>query len=76
MAQRLETTDGRYRKLADGDWWDTTDIDIVPESVVDGYMLSHRVGIAVIETEEHDPLDEPLSEIATDIGNQPKKASN
>jgi hypothetical protein len=49
---RLETTDGRYVRLADdsGDWWDTTGIDIVLEGVVNKYIDANpAVGIVVLE---------------------------
>lgn len=51
---RLKTTDDRYVKVAHDEWWDTTGIDIVPESVVDAYMLENGVGIVVIDNV--DPL--------------------
>ena len=52
MKERYETTDGRYQKIGDDEWWDTTGINIVPDAVVDEYMKKNRVGIAVIKTEK------------------------
>jgi hypothetical protein len=49
MAQRQETTDGRFVRIAEGEWWDTTGIDIVPETVVVEYMRLNRVGIVVLD---------------------------
>lgn len=44
-----ETTDGRYVKIADDQWWDTAGIDIVPESVVDAHIDANPgVGIVVL----------------------------
>jgi hypothetical protein len=50
--KRLETTDGRYVRLADdsGDWWGTAGIDIVSEDVVYEYIDANpAVGIVVLE---------------------------
>jgi hypothetical protein len=52
--QRLETTDRRYVKVGEDEWWDTTGIDIVPEHVVDAYMAANRVGIVVIEVPDEE----------------------
>ncbi len=47
----METTDGRFVRVREGEWWDTTGIDIVPESVVDDHIrLNERVGIVVLGT--------------------------
>ena len=43
MAERRETTDGRYVEVAKGEWWDTTGIDIVPKEMVDRYCRSAGV---------------------------------
>jgi hypothetical protein len=51
MSKR-ETTDGRYVEVAKGEWWDTTGIDILPESVVEAYLEQNPdVGIVVLEGE-------------------------
>jgi hypothetical protein len=55
MAQRLETTDSRYVKVGEDEWWDTTGVDIVPEHVVDAYMAENRVGWVVIELPDEPP---------------------
>ena len=52
MAQRFETTDRRYVKVGEDEWWDTTGIEIVPEGVVEAYMKANRVGIVVLESDE------------------------
>jgi hypothetical protein len=52
--QRLETTDRRYVKVGEDEWWDTTGIEIVPGCVVDDYMAASRVGIAVIEVPDEE----------------------
>jgi phage FluMu protein gp41 len=52
--QRLETTDRRYVKVGEDEWWDTTGIELVPEHVVDAYMAANRVGIAVIEVPDEE----------------------
>jgi hypothetical protein len=48
MAERQETTDGRYVRMADGQWWDTTSTEIVSEATVDEYMRTNRVGIVIV----------------------------
>jgi len=49
-AWTLETSDGRYVKVGDDEWWDKAGVDIVPEHAVDAYMADNpKVGIAVIE---------------------------
>lgn len=52
MAERRETTDGRYVEVAKGEWWDTTGIDIVPKEMVDRYCRSEGVGIVELEVDE------------------------
>ena len=34
----LMTTDERFRKVADGEWWDAAGIDLVPEAAVDRHL--------------------------------------
>ena len=53
--QRFETTDRRYVKVGEDEWWDTTGIEIVPERMVDAYMEANRVGIAVIDVPDDEP---------------------
>ena len=45
---RSETTDRRYIEVGEDAWWDTTGVEIVPESVVDAYMAANRVGVVRI----------------------------
>jgi len=52
MAERRETTDGRYVEVAKGEWWDTTGIDIVPEEIVDRYLEVEGAGIVVLEVDD------------------------
>lgn len=52
MAERFETTDGRYVCVAVGEWWDTEGLDIVPEEIVDLYCLGEGVGVVVVEVDE------------------------
>jgi hypothetical protein len=52
--QRVETTDGRYVKVADDEWWDVTGVDLVPDSVVEAYMQANRVGWIVTELPDED----------------------
>jgi hypothetical protein len=47
--QRLETTDGRYVKISEDEWWDTTGVEIVLEHVVDAYVMANPLGIVIIE---------------------------
>jgi hypothetical protein len=57
MPQRVATTDGRYVKVDEDKWWDTTGIDTVPEQVVNEYMKANpRVGVIVRELAEEDML--------------------
>ena len=51
MAQTvLMTTDERFQKVADGEWWDTTGIDLVPEAEVDRYLAENPgVGVMVMQ---------------------------
>jgi hypothetical protein len=53
--QRHETTDGRYVKVGEDEWWDTTGVEIVPARVVDDYMAANRVGCVVIEVPDEEP---------------------
>jgi len=62
MPDRYRTTDDRFVKVAENEWWDTTGIDIVPESVVDAYMLEMGVGIAVIDGGDPLPGEIPPGE--------------
>jgi hypothetical protein len=52
MAERRETTDGRYFEVAVGEWGDSTNIDIVPEEVVDRYCAENGVGIVILGVED------------------------
>jgi hypothetical protein len=46
---RIETTDGRYVKVAADSWRNTTGVDLVRQCVVDAYLQANRrVGIAVL----------------------------
>jgi len=55
MLRKYQTTDGRYFKVGEDEWWDTTGVEIVPESVIDEYMALKQVGIAVSDCpEEHE----------------------
>lgn len=55
VRQRTETTDRRYVKVGEDEWWDTTGVEIVPERVVDAYMTANRVGWVVIELPDEPP---------------------
>jgi hypothetical protein len=57
MPEQYKTTDGRFVKVSDGEWWDTTSTDIVPEVVVDDYMRRNSVGIMVVELAEGEASD-------------------
>ena len=51
----IKTTDDRFNFVVDNEWWDTTGIDIVPQSVVDAYLDQNpRVGICVIAWRDDD----------------------
>lgn len=52
MAERRETTDGRYVEVAINEWWDTENTDILPKEVVDRYCLANGVGIVVLEVDD------------------------
>jgi hypothetical protein len=52
MAERRETSDGRYVQVAVGEWWDTEGIDIYPEEIVDRYCEAEGVGIVVLEVDD------------------------
>jgi hypothetical protein len=42
------TTDGRYVEVAPEEWWDTTGVEIVPETVVEAHLdRNPRVGVVV-----------------------------
>jgi hypothetical protein len=44
-----ETTDGRFVKVDDNAWWDTTGVDLVTEDDIERHMIANRVGIVVFE---------------------------
>lgn len=54
MRKKIQTTDKRYLKVRDDEWWDTTGIEIDPEKVVDRYMEKNRVGVMVSEITEEE----------------------
>ena len=62
LMTKRETTDGRYVEVARGEFWDTTGIDILPESVVDRYLDQNPdVGIVVLEGDIPEPDEgEPI----------------
>ncbi len=49
----LTTTDERFQKVADGEWWDTAGIDLVPEAEVDR-QLAENPGVGVMATRHKD----------------------
>jgi hypothetical protein len=57
MLRRYQTTDARYVKGAEDEWWDTNGIGIVPEAVVDEYMRRNRVGVVVLGEGDEEPVD-------------------
>ncbi len=65
MPKRVQTTDGRYVRVAEGEWWDTTGIDIVPEAIVDAYMEANGVGLAVIGNGHEDDETDPAGHAPT-----------
>ncbi len=49
----LMTTDERFQKVADEEWWDTTGIDLVPEAEVDRHLAENPgVGIMAMRHED------------------------
>lgn len=51
MIRRLETTDGRYRRIDPDEWWDTTGIDLVDDAFIEAYLDANPdVGISVFES--------------------------
>ena len=58
MPRRYETTDGRYVKIAEGEWWDKTGTDIVREAIVDEHMRRNRVGIVVLGDADEETTDD------------------
>ena len=53
--KRVETTDRRYVKVGEDEWWDTSSVEIVRERAVLGYMEANGVGIVIIELPEEEP---------------------
>lgn len=47
----IQTTDGRYNRIEENSWWDTTDITLHPESVVNKYMADNP-GVGIMTTRE------------------------
>ncbi len=58
MPQRYRTTDGRFVKVGEDEWWDTTGTDIVPDVVVDDHMRCNSVGTMVVELVEGEVTDD------------------
>ena len=51
----LTTTDERFQKVANGEWWDTVGIDLVPEVAVDRHLAENPgVGVMVVRHEDED----------------------
>lgn len=54
----LMTTDERFQKVGDGEWWDITGIDIVPQEEVDQHL---SVSVMVMQHQDEDPQAPDLS---------------
>lgn len=51
----LMTTDERFQKVADGEWWDTAGVDLVPEEEVDRHLAENLgVGVMAMQHEDED----------------------
>ena len=55
MARTVLMTDERFQKVADGEWWDTAGIDLVPEAEVNRHLAENPgVGVMAMRHEGED----------------------